>query len=463
MDSSAGITPARINVPYGADKSRPREDSLSDNSKTDTDISTEEKDQLSISLWNDRKMPKVDSKRLEETFISAAKIWSPSGQEKEMAVKMKTDFEAMKIPGLTVQIDDVADKAGSDTGNVIVNIPASLDAPKDSKAICISFHLDRVPVRAPGVPEDEPVQIERTPDGTIRSKDSRTNIAADDRTGYAVVTEAIRNITKSGIPHGNIRVIGFVSEETGLHGAKHLDPRYVQGFDYGFEMDGGKVGNVIRGGAGIHHFTAVITGTSAPSIHPSQGKNALLAGIDAVSRLSSDDFKQPGQLLNISNFYSGKRYDNGRSVTNAVPDNAEIAGEFRGKTREDEDALKNRVKSVLEETGKAHGVEISMKDESMEGYLLSENSPAVKLAEIATKAAGIKPKTLTTMGGSDANYMNLKGLPTVVLGSGAFLQHTEREYTTSNALVSATRVVMSLIAAAANPAVAAALMETCGK
>ena len=298
-------------------------------------------------------------------------------------------------------------------------------------------------------------------DGTIHSKDSRTNIAADDRTGYAVVTEAIRNIAKSGVPHGKIRVIGFVGEEAGLIGAKQLDSKYLQGFDFGFEMDGGKVGNVIRGGAGIHHFNAVITGKSAPSIHPGEGPDALLAGIDAVSRLSKqDEPRKSGQLLSVSNFESGKHYEGGKPITNAIPDNAEISGEFQGK---DEEALQNRVKTALDETAKAHGVEFSLKDESIDGFLLADNAPVVKLAEIATKAAGINPKTITMIGGSDANMMNEKGLPTVVLGSGAFLQHTEREYTTRNALVGATRVVMSLIAAAANPAVAAALSATCGK
>jgi hypothetical protein len=44
-----------------------------------------------------------------------------------------------------------------------------------------------------------------------------------------------------------------------------------------------------------------------------------------------------------------------------------------------------------------------------------------------------------------------------VLGSGASLQHTTREFTARNELVRATQVVMSVIAAAASPAVAAAL------
>ncbi len=103
-----------------------------------------------------RELPHIDSQHLVDTFITAAQIWSPSGHEKEMAEKMKADFEALHIPGSTVEIDDSAPRTGSDTGNVIVGIPASDHASKDAKSIALSFHLDRVPVRMPGVPEDEP-------------------------------------------------------------------------------------------------------------------------------------------------------------------------------------------------------------------------------------------------------------------------------------------------------------------
>lgn len=404
----------------------------------------------------DLPLPHIDAQRLEDTFISAAEIWAPSGHEAEMAEKMKSEFKAMDIPGCTIETDDTSSKTGSDTGNVIVNIPPSGDAPADAKAVCFSFHLDRVPIRAAGVPDGEPVEIEKTPDGTIRSRSARTNIAADDRAGYAAVTEAIRAIMKSGFPHGRIQVIGFVNEEPGLFGARELDPKYLRNLDYGFELDGGKAGNVIRGAAGIHRFRAVIRGTSAPSIHSGQGKSALVAGADLVQRLSTPS-EEPGQILNISNFQAGMMGDNGRPITNVVPDNAEISGEFRGRTPDDEKKLQARVDRALEEIAKAHGVETSSKYEATEGFQLSDSSPVVKFAAQATKAAGLKPNIITMMGGSDANHMNLKGLPTVVIGSGGFLQHTEREYTTRNALVNATRVVLSLIASAASPAVAAAL------
>lgn len=408
-----------------------------------------------VNPWAGRKMPKLNGDKVVDTFVSAATVWAPSGFEKPMADKMKADFEGLNIPGTTVIVDDAGPRAGSETGNVIVDIPASPDVPAGAKAICLGFHLDRVPVRAPGVPDDEPVQIEETKDGIIRSKDARTNIAADDRTGYTAVKEALSAIHLGGIPHGRIKVIGFVREEPGLFGAKALDPKHLEGLDYGFEMDGGKVGNVIKGGAGIQRFRATITGQSAPSIRGSAGKSALLAGMEVVQTLSGNE-RERGQIMNISNFGAGKIGPDGLPITNVVPDTAFIAGEIRGRNAADEAQLKHELTSAFQKA-EEQGVKVAVEYDVIPGFHLADNAEVVKLAEIATQAAGSKPKVMTMMGGTDANCLNEKGLPSVVLGSGAYLQHTEREYTTRNDLIRATQVVMSVIAAAASPAVAVAL------
>lgn len=402
-------------------------------------------------------MPKVDADAVVDTFISAATIWAPSGEEKEMADKMVSDFQELAIEGLKVTIDDAGEKLGSNTGNVIIDIPASPNAPKDAKAIALSFHLDRVPVRAEGVPEDEPVQIEQTPDGLLRSKGQRTNIAADDRSGYAAIKEAVRLIHKAGIPHGRLKVIGFIEEEPGLFGASALDPKHLEDLDYGFEFDGGKVGNILRGNAGIRRFNAVVEGQSAPSIHQRNGKSALLAGMDVLADLQEEEL-QSGQLLNISNFESGVRDNKGRAITNLVPDNAFIAGEVRGRTREDEKALHAMIDSAFAQAAQKHGVTYKLNYHDMPGFTLEENSEVVRFAEIATDAAGAKPRVLTTRGGTDANEMNAKGLPTLTLGAGGKAQHTVQESIHRNDLVRATQVAMSVIAATASPAVAAALM-----
>lgn len=362
----------------------------------------------------------------------------------------------MEIPGAHIQIDDAGPRAGSEVGNVIVDIPASPEAPEGTPAIVLSCHLDRVPVRAPGVPADEPVVIEQTSEGVLQSKGHRTNIAADDRAGYTAIKEAVQAIHLGGIPHGRIKVIGFVREEPGLFGARSLDPKHLEGMNYGFELDGGKVGNVIRNSAGIQRFRATITGQSAPAIHASKGKSALVAAMDAGMQLSQFETR-PGVTLNVSNIQSGQIGEDGAPITNQVPDSAFLAGEFRARNPEDEAALRQHVESTFSQITEKHGVQIQPEFDTIHGFHLNDDARVVKLAEWATQASGGKPKVMGMMGGTNANCLNAMGLPTVVLGSGAYLQHTEREYTTRNDLIRATQVVMSVIAAAASPAVAAAL------
>jgi tripeptide aminopeptidase len=410
-------------------------------------------------VWAKKKMPKLDSDKIVDSFVEAATIWAPSGFEKPMADKMMADFRSMQFSGAVCKTDEAGPQAGSEVGNVIVDIPASPDAPPGSKAIVLSCHLDRVPVRAPGVPDSEPVVIEETPDGKLQSKGKRTNIAADDRAGYTAIKEAIRAIDLAKIPHGHIKVIGFVREEPGLFGARALDPKHLQGMDYGFEVDGGKVGNVIRSSAGIQRFKVTIVGESAAAIHASQGKSALMAALDAGTKIANFQLSR-GQTLNVSNISSGNIGQDGAPITNQVPDTAFIAGEFRAQEGADEKLMRRHVEDVLDSVKAQHGVQIQSSFDTIAGFNLCDTEPVVRLAEIATQSAGMKPKVMGMMGGTNANCLNDKGLPSVVLGSGAFLQHTEQEYTTRNDLVRATQVLMSVIAAAASPAVTAALIAS---
>lgn len=391
------------------------------------------------------KLPQVNSQKIVDTFISSAELWAPSGHEKIMADNMIREFKAMNIKDMTVEVDDSAERTGSDTGNVIIDIPPSLDAPENAKNICLSFHMDRVPVRISGVPHDEPVKVEITKDGKIQSKNSRTNIAADDLCGYTAIKEGIELIHNKGIPHGRIRVIGFAKEEPGIIGARELDPKYLTGLDYGFEMDGGSIGNIIRSGGDIVHFNISVHGQSAPSIHPWEGKNAMVAGIEVASLLNQIK-KAPSERFNISNFESGKRWQSGEPVTNMIPDEAYIAGEMRSNSPGGIREMKTQMEELLKKSALTHNVTYSVDYDEMNGYNLAEESGVVEFARMATENAGIKAKVISTMGGSDGNYMNIKGLPTVVIGSGAHLQHTEREYTSINELVRGTQVIMSIIA-----------------
>ena len=60
-------------------------------------------------------------------------------------------------------------------------------------------------------------------DGWIRS-DGTTILGADDKAGIAALLEGIRVIRENNIPHGQVQFVITVGEESGLVGARALDP-----------------------------------------------------------------------------------------------------------------------------------------------------------------------------------------------------------------------------------------------
>lgn len=394
----------------------------------------------------------VNQQRIVNRFLSVTQIWAPSGKEKAVADKVVHDYKAMNIPGMKITVDDSAPRTGSDSGNVIVDIPATPDAPKDAKAIGLFFHMDQVPARAAGVPADEPVKVVLDADG-FHSQGWRTNIGADDRCGLSEIEEAVQAIEENHIAHGPIRVIGFTREETGLDGARELDPKYLKGLDYGFEIDAENIGEIMRGGASIYHWEANLKGLSAHAgVHPEQGKSAIEAAAFAINHMGKLGKVSETQTLNVSNISGGILGEDGNPVTNAIPDRAFVAGEFRGVTPQELESLQKTVAGSFEAAAKATGVTYTLNFGKMDGFYLDDNAPAVKFAVQAMQTAGVAPEKTSSMGGIDGNYINSKGLPTVGIGDGGHNEHTVKEYTTWGELVKGTAVVMTLIAQTAKPA-----------
>ena len=61
-------------------------------------------------------------------------------------------------------------------------------------------------------------------------------------------------------------------------------------------------------------------------------------------------------------------------------------------------------------------------------FKLADDAPAVKHAKRAAESIGLKPTTLFSNGGLDANWLDKHGVPTVTIGSGQYEIHTIKEY-----------------------------------
>lgn len=391
--------------------------------------------------------PVANPQRVLATFKDVAQLWGASGNEKVVADKILDHFSTMDLPGATIRVDDTAAQTKSDTGNVIIDIPASPDAPPGTPGLGLFFHMDRVPARAPGVPADEPVQIVVEPDGDIHSLGYRTNLAADDRAGYAEIREALQLVQEHQLTHGRIVVVGLTNEEVDSSGATCLDPKVLEGIQYGVCMDAEDLNTLMRGAASITEWKAEVEGRSAHSgMNPEAGISAVSGATSAVAHMGKLGAVQEGQTLNVAYLRGGILGDNGSPVTNVIPDHCEVAGEFRSVTPQDFEALKGKVENAFQEAEKESGVKTRLEMRTDQGFYLEDQTPVVLFAERAIRGIGLEPRKEAVMGGSDASPLNvLKGLPTVVMGPGVHNIHTVQEHLNLQELVKGSELVLSLI------------------
>ena len=73
----------------------------------------------------------------------------------------------------------------------------------------------------------------------------------------------------------------------------------------------------------------------------------------------------------------------------------------------------------------------------------------MRLIVEAVNDLGLAPTLIPTGGGSDANILNGKGLPSVILGIGMEKVHSKEEYITIQQLVAGAELVLATIKAAA--------------
>ena len=397
--------------------------------------------------------PSPSRDRVLSSFQAVGQIWGESGQEKQVADTMVDSFKALDMPGAKLYVDGSGPKANSNTGNVILDIPATPDAPANAPGLALFYHMDRVPARADGVPADEPVKLVVEPDGDIHSAGYRTNIAADDRAGYAEIRGALQLVKDNHIPHGRILVGGLTREEQDSGGACNLDPKLLDGIKYAYSVDADDVAELMRGGCGISSWEANIAGKASHSgVAPKEGISAIQAANDAINHLGPLGAVSDTQTLNVAYINGGDALPDGTPVDNVIPDHCRVAGEFRFITPQDESELKSKVQNAFAQAEKDYGVKIDLKMDREPGFYLADDSPTVKFAESAMARVGVTARKTVVMGGSDAGPLNTQfGLPTALVGDGAQDIHTVKEHININDMLQGTQVMTSLISQTGQP------------
>lgn len=348
----------------------------------------------------------INKDRILNEFLELVQIDSETKNEGKIAEVLKRKFTEL---GVDVIEDDTKEVTGHGAGNLICTLKGTK---QDVDPIYFTCHMDTV---VPGNGVNPSIQ-----DGYVVT-DGKTILGADDKAGIAALFEAIRVIKEQQIEHGDIQFIITVGEESGLVGAKALDPKLLHA-KFGFALDSdGKVGNIIVAAPTQAKIIAHIYGKTAHAgVAPEKGVSAITIAAKAIAKMPLGRIDEE-TTANIGRFEGGK-------ATNIVADEVYILAEARSLVPEKMEKQVEAMKSAFEETASEMGGSADINIEIMyPGFKFSNGDEVVEIAKRAAVRIGRTPQLLTSGGGSDANVFAGFDIPTVNLAVGYEEIHTTNE------------------------------------
>jgi len=369
----------------------------------------------------------VQEKRLVQQFFELVQVDSESGNEGEISGVLKNRLQEL---GLTVTEDNAKQITGHGANNLFAILEATDDA-KDQPTILFTCHMDTV---TPG----NGIKPQIGEDGYIRS-DGTTILGSDDKAGIAALLEAIQIIKESNASHARVQVVITVGEESGLLGARAIDPAMLEA-TYGYALDSnGDIGDIAVAAPTQAHVVIEIFGKSAHAgVSPEKGISAIQVAAKSISAMKLGRIDEE-TTANIGKFEGG-------GPTNIVCDYVKLTAEARSIKQEKLDAQVAHMKQAVEETVAKFGATSKFRSKIVyPAYEHTVDSDVVKLASRAITAIGATPRTFHSGGGSDANVFNGLGVPTVNLAVGYEHIHTTQEQIKVENLVKTAQLVVELI------------------
>ncbi len=370
----------------------------------------------------------INETRLFKLFEDLCLIDAPALQERECVDWTKNYLTGI---GLEVWEDDAGGKIGGNANNVIAKLPGTLP---DAPSIFFSAHFDTV----------EPTAGLRIGlrDGVYFS-DTDTILGADDKAGMAPAIEAVNALAESDDPRGDVYLILCCAEEIGLKGAFACDIQGV-GVDFGYVFDTGPpVGSFVN--VVGHHDKLDVRVIGRPAHagkHPEEGINAIQVAATAVAKMRVGRIDEE-TTSNIGVIEGGT----GRNV---VPAEARMLCEARSFDKAKLDAQTAHMKQCFSDAATQFGAKVEINHETAYGgYHVAEDARVVRVGLHAAKALGFEFPLRSTLGGSDANAFNTKGVPTIVCGTGMKDIHTHDEHVSQKDLVDLTRLAIEIVKSAA--------------
>ncbi len=365
-----------------------------------------------------------NQQRVLDRLFEMIKIDSPSYEEGPMTEYLQKYFEDR---GYEVYRDQAGKAIGGDnSGNLLIHFPGTLEG----EAICFNAHQDTVePGR--GI---EPV----FENGIVKSKGD-TILAADDKSGIAMMMEALDVLKETGTPHRDMYYLFTICEENGMHGAKNFDYSKLPAKNI-CALDGaGKLGGLTKSGAGKDALEITFHGKMAHGgIEPEKGINAIAVAASAISRIKFGRI-DPETTSNIGRIEGG-------GATNVVTDEVKFTCEVRSHTQEQIQHQVDIIVKACQDAAAEFGATVDIDiDHFCPPHKPDPNSFMTRAMVKALELEGITPEFRIGNGSGDANIFSGHGYNCSGISTGMNAVHTTDEYLIMEDFAKAFNVVWRLM------------------
>ena len=160
-------------------------------------------------------MPTLDQdKAIARLMRFLATSRASAGEETPIGSEVVKALRAIGVPEKAICFDDANARIPlpTQTGNLIVTLPGTKPGPRR----LFSTHLDTVPLCAGAAPLRKGNRI--VPQG-------KTALGGDNRTGVACLVTMLAELHAQKLSHGPMTVLFTVREESGLWGARMVEPK----------------------------------------------------------------------------------------------------------------------------------------------------------------------------------------------------------------------------------------------
>jgi tripeptide aminopeptidase len=373
---------------------------------------------------------KVDAKAAEAHLLRFLSVDGVTGEEKAIGEAVIDELLKAGVPKDAIRFDDVHQRIPlpTETGNLIVDLPATAEGPH----LLFATHLDTVPLCRGAKPRVEGRRV--VSDGT-------TALGGDNRTGCGVLVTLAETLLKHKLPHPRITLLFTVREESGLHGARELNPKDIGNPAMCVNIDSGIPQDLIIGAVGQENWDVEISGrASHAGLAPEKGISATMVAALGLANARRDGWfgqVEKGADKGTSNVgvFGGKKGAAAGDATNVVTDYAVLKGEARSFELAFAAQIAEAYGRAFEEARQAvtasDGAMAEVRYTHVKAYppfKLAADAPVVARVSKAVETLGLTPKLIFSAGGLDANWLDRHAIPTVTIGAGQREVHTIKEY-----------------------------------